>query len=84
VSGGNDTTDKIFLLSIDEANAYFTDDSSRIAPNTMGDPAWWWLRSPGVAANYAAGINYGGDIAISGSSVSNGGGGVRPALWLNL
>ena len=28
--GGNDTEDKIFLLSIDEANTYFTSDAARI------------------------------------------------------
>ncbi len=35
-AGGNNTTDKIFLLSIAEArnNQYFTDDNSRIATNT--------------------------------------------------
>ncbi len=34
--GGNDTTDKIFLLSIAEANngSYFTDEASRISTNT--------------------------------------------------
>ena len=34
--GGNNTTDKIFLLSIAEAsnNSYFADDSSRISTNT--------------------------------------------------
>ena len=34
--GGNNTTDKIFLLSIDEANdgSYFADNSSRISTNT--------------------------------------------------
>jgi hypothetical protein len=29
--GGNDTDDLIFLLSVEEANKYFTDDKSRIA-----------------------------------------------------
>ena len=36
IEGGNNTTDKIFLLSIAEANngSYFANDSSRIATNT--------------------------------------------------
>lgn len=36
IEGGNNTTDKIFLLSIAEANnsSYFADDNSRIATNT--------------------------------------------------
>ena len=39
--GGNDTDDRIFLLSIDEAEKYFKDDTDRTAG------IWWWLRSPG-------------------------------------
>jgi hypothetical protein len=35
--GGPDTEDKVFLLSIDEANRYFSNDSDRIANITMTD-----------------------------------------------
>lgn len=65
--GGNDTIDKIFLLSIAEArnNAYFADFESNITTNTdyvegggeIGSNykvVRWWLRSPGMAVNYAA------------------------------
>jgi tetratricopeptide (TPR) repeat protein len=75
-SGGNDTTDKIFLLSIDEANKYFKDDSERALDR------WWWLRSPGTSI-YDAALVSSGTISVFGSSV-NGGGGVRPAMWLDL
>ena len=58
--GGNNTTDKIFLLSIEEAknSDYFPrGDSSRISTNTayvasdndmfpVGEADFWWLRSP--------------------------------------
>ena len=76
-SGGNNTVDKIFLLSIDEYNAY-----KNIISNA---PIWWWLRSPGYCGNFAA--NVGGGIADD--NYDNGGcvsynGGVRPALWLKL
>ena len=35
--GGNDTTDKIFLLSLDEAEEYMTADERSVN-------SWWWLR----------------------------------------
>ncbi len=44
--GGNDTEDKVFLLSIEEAEEYFADDISRVA-NYNNEQYWWWLRSPG-------------------------------------
>jgi predicted heme/steroid binding protein len=45
---------------------------------------WWWLRSPGGDRGHAAYVSYGGGVYDIGSSVSNDGGGVRPALFLNL
>jgi hypothetical protein len=77
-NGGNDTTDKIFLLSIDEVKKYFKDDNDR----ALG--SWWWLRSPGYTSRYAASVYYGGLVDVNGDIVDYGGGGVRPALWLNL
>ena len=75
--GGRDTTDKIFLLSIDEAEKYFENDEAR----AIG--SWWWLRSPGIYCNKAAEVNSDGLIYQVGSNVyikyS-----VRPALWVNL
>ncbi len=58
--GGNDTKDRIFLLSIDEAGEYFPDDDARrcgftkvskgnatgYATDKAGNSVWW-LRSPG-------------------------------------
>ncbi|MDR2600599.1 MAG: leucine-rich repeat domain-containing protein [Oscillospiraceae bacterium] len=81
--GGNNTTDKIFLLSIDEALTYFADNSERIALNSSGETSWWWLRSPGVNSDFAAYVYDGGDVGIRGDEV-DGNAGVRPALWLNL
>jgi hypothetical protein len=66
-------------------------DSARIAYTAVaspwGDPAntswWWWLRSPGYAGNYAAGVYYGGIVYVYGYyAVARGG--VRPAMWVNL
>lgn len=76
--GGNDTADKIFLLSIDEANKYFSSDSDRSIHS------WWWLRSPGGDQNYAAYVSSGGNVNTLGSSVLFDYYGVRPAMWINI
>ena len=80
--GGNATPDKVFLLSADEARSYFADDSDRTA-TYQGENAWWWLRSPGDLADYAAIVGYGGVVNELGSLVGSSYG-VRPALWLSL
>jgi hypothetical protein len=82
-SGGNGTTDKIFLLSIEEVNTYFTDDSSRIARDTFNNVHGWWLRSPGLFSSYAAYVYGDGIVRADGFNVDFDGG-VRPALWINL
>jgi hypothetical protein len=81
--GGVDTTDKVFLLSISEAETYFSDDKDRIAYGSTGTASWWWLRSPGRTNQDDALVNGGGKHKVS-SYVSNNVGGVRPAVWVRL
>ena len=45
--GGNDTLDKVFLLSYDEVFYYLNDDNS----SDLGN--YWWLRSPGIDQGHA-------------------------------
>lgn len=99
--GGNNTTDKIFLLSIAEASnsSYFADDASRISTNTAyvadggkiggdmysaGKGGWWWLRSPGIGAYYAAGVAGNGDVDNAGVYGDEEDRKVRPAFHLDL
>ena len=95
--GGNDTTDRIFLLSIEEAEQYFADDEARKCRSTMyaikngaylsksdGGTTWWWLRSPGRIDDYAARVFTAGNVNSHGSTVDNTSGSARPAFWLNL
>jgi len=81
--GGNDTVDKIFLLSMDEVNEHFSDNNSRVAYNRQGQASLWWLRSPGYGNSLAAIVLSDGIIDFYGLSVTYDNGGVRPALWLN-
>jgi len=77
-------TDKLFLLSDDEATSYFSGSSSRIALNAQGTASWWWLRSPGNYSGFAAYVIFDGSVSVVGIDVLNVDGGVRPAFWLNL
>ena len=96
VSAGNDTQDRVFLLSAEEAEQYFPDDyalqclPTRYAAGFgMGspdnpEPCFWWLRTPGREPTYALFIDGYGGISGSGigSEVENIG--VRPAMWIDL
>jgi hypothetical protein len=80
-AGGNNTTDKLFLLSLAEvknSNYGFGSDATRAAS------ARWWLRSPGLDDNSAASVYNDGYVDSSGYNVSDGTGSVRPAFNLNL
>ncbi|MDR1184199.1 MAG: DUF6273 domain-containing protein, partial [Coriobacteriales bacterium] len=97
--GGNPTKDQVFLLSINEAEGYFTSNTDRLADDLQGYVCRWWLRSPGrndsnadnfYAASVGAGDSGGGRVDVSGGTpslavalVANDYG-VRPVLWLNL
>ena len=64
-------------------------DKARIAHESVGvnRASWWWLRSPGGDSGRASYIDTGGSLRLFGNDViwSRGvGGGVRPALWLEL
>ena len=89
------TTDKVFLLSVGEANKYFSADKERECKPTdfaVGNGAykgdngncWWWLRSPGENRDSAAGVSSGGSVNDYGHNVHGDGCTVRPALWINL
>lgn len=92
---GNPTQDKVFLLSISEANRYFSYDSARQCKPTVyakeqgvyagsNGFCWWWLRSPGNNQGYATDITKDGHVRASGEIVNMGNQAVRPALWIEL
>ncbi len=94
--GGPDTTDHVFLLSINEVQVYFRGDddrrchATRLARNngvwtsTYDNACYWWLRSPGAYADFAAGVQAIGHIGRGGSKVIDDETAVRPALWICL
>ena len=73
--GGHATRDRIYLLSIEDADKYF-----QTFPRANN--RWWWLRSPGDSSHCASFVEMGGDIDCGGIGVT-GGLGVRPALTVD-
>lgn len=90
--GGDDTTDKVFLLSLDDinqpgygfTNLYRVYSNTRIAKDYNDNEGFWWLRSPGAGTNGAADVTRNGVADLSGYFVYYSNRGVRPALYINL
>ena len=93
-NAGENTDDKIFLLSVDEVKTIFKDRFERqcrasgyaisngAALNCYGYCSWW-LRSRGCYEFYAGRIDGDGTILGDGHYVDFGSCSVRPVLWLN-
>lgn len=95
-SPGNATEDKLFLLSIKDANKYFKTNKARMCKptdyavsngayvNDNNGNCMWWLRSPGYSQGFVAIVDDDGDVYEYGSLVYRNDLAVRPALWINL
>ena len=96
-NGGDDTTDRIFLLSLAEAYQYFPDQATRAGVPTpyaiaqgayydeISGKTWWWLRSPGVRPIDAMGVRADGRISGYGSrDVYRPSGALRPVMWISI
>ena len=85
-SGGNNTMDRIFLLSLEELERYFIDNGTRLALNLDGRARGWWLRSPGRSPFRVALVIRDGSLRDRGYYAHWGafGFGMRPAMWLYL
>lgn len=92
---GNDTRDKIFLLSIVEIDKYFDEDADRVVEATeyalskepykddYSNFVWWCLRTPGDSSSRVAVLHHSGFVYEEGINVRDDGTCIRPALWLN-
>ena len=96
IPGGNNTSDRVFILSVAEAkdsNYGFTGDDKRISANTdyaryqnayddHGN-GLWWLRTPGQVGQ-VTGVLYNGIVHTGGADVTENTIAVRPAFNLDL
>lgn len=93
--GGNGTEDRIFLLSMEEAEKYFSSDEERISgaidfavqneirTDNKGNAAWW-LRTPGFNAKRFVTVSNTGYFYEIGSYVDFSERGIRPAMWIDF
>ena len=93
---GNTTQDQIFLLSIQEANKYFSSDEARACEGTAycydggatkfkkSGKCAWWLRSSGWDSWHTVFIYDDGSVVNQGDIVYSDTTAVRPALWIDL
>lgn len=91
---GNNTEDYVFLLNYEEAKNYFANDEKRkaaytshagesgILKNENYGTTWWWLLTPGITNEQACIVNSDGSLSANGNV--DGGGGVRPAMWVKI
>lgn len=94
--GGPDTTDQVFLLSVDEVNRYFKTAEDKMCKPTAfaiarGSHAdeksgncIWWLRTPGANKLGSSFVSVEGDINMGGYLIDYRDCSVRPAMWVKL
>ncbi len=96
INPGNTTKDKVFLLSMIEADEYFYSDTVRkCAPteyslakganiNRVSGNCRWWLRSPGLESDCIAFVYSHGEVDFYGCNNITNTYCVRPAMWIDL
>ncbi len=90
-SAGSSTKDKVYLLSITEADNYFAFSSERkcvptqyaVSQGASKNSCSWWLRTPGTTyyGYYTAYVNSAGSVYNYGASATTKYG-IRPVLWI--
>lgn len=92
---GKNTTDKVFLLSVDEFNnlvkntTFATASPTKLAveegaySNDQGNAAWW-LRSPGMTNESPAYLSSAGELGTRAHKATEKEIGIRPAVWIEL
>ena len=92
---GKESKDRIFLLSVSEAEKYFSSDEKRSAEPTKyvelikngygASSGNWWLRTSGKDEEHNACVNSNGRIVYDGIGTSYWAeSGIRPAMWIDL
>ena len=94
INPGNPTQDKVFLLSIIEANRYFTSNEKRECKatacaetrayiNSSNGNCFWRLRTPGTRGNVAI-VMSDGSVSYRGNAANYDYAAIRPAMWIDL
>ena len=91
---GNKTEDKVFLLSINEANKYFNKKTASCMPSSyakakgltagIDGECCWWLRTPGTNKSHFSFVDRCYGIHEPGKELISSKLAVRPAMWIDL
>ena len=94
--GGEDVSDRVFLLSINEVNYYLKTDKEREKKptdyakrngaycNRKNKNGYWWLRNTGYHSTGACGVDDYGYVSRSGNGVIDNSNGIVPAIWIKV
>ena len=89
--GCDDTVDSVFVLTVEDAEKYFSNNQDRMAvvidpSKKCGDEQYseWWLRTIGYYCYYAGYVTEYGRIEAEGQDIVNSCCAVRPAIWVEL
>ena len=74
--GGNDTEDRVFILSLEEVNKYLPQEADR------KNGSYWWLRTPGENSRQALVVDDNGDLMTDDEGWVEFDYCVRPAMWI--
>jgi len=89
------TTDKIYFLSVEEAEKYFNDDSRKAVATSAAEEngvnisgpdkcTWWWLRDMTPTEKRAYVVSVKGTIREAGEDANVASGGIRPVIWVKV
>ena len=91
---GEDTVDRLYLLSESEVKKYFPEEAERICQPTVYAKVqgaylenlngWWWLRNPGKDGQHLAVVYTDGTVKTEGFRTYVEDGTVRPVMWLDV
>ena len=81
--GGNDTKDKIYIMSIDEYNKYYKIGGQKIDMSDYKDHPYY-LRSPGEGQEFVAGVNPYYEVLEAGFIAQGAGFDVKPMMWVSF
>ena len=96
VACGESTSDKVFLLSVNELERYLPYETQRFClptqyaldrgahENSKTGRCRWWLRSPGEDSKHAANVFTSGEYWDDYFKVDSSGLTVRPAIWIRM
>ena len=94
---GKDTRDKVFLLSISEAEKLMSDEERQCVPTayciskdcnvqkkkfSSEYTACWFLRTPGIERTKVAYVQYDGLVRGIGANTTSKSAAIRPAMWI--